>query len=93
MTLKIHKEPNGLSFALGLIQDVLDVSYEFPGFWVISTTKGEFHLGTANGCVGWDSPNGDSGETAATTTLAIVFAFADYLSSYTPNTDTMNLTT
>lgn len=93
MTLNIHEEPNRLSFALGLIQEVLDVSYEFPGFWSIKTTKGEFHLGTANGCVGWDGPEGTSGETAATGTLAIVFAFGDYLSTYTPNTDTMNLTT
>lgn len=88
MTLKIHEDPSRLSFALGLVPEVLDVSYEFPGFWSIKTTKGEFHLGTANGCVGWDGPNGDSAETPATGTLAIVFAFAGYMSSYNPIKET-----
>jgi hypothetical protein len=84
MTLQIHQHPNKLSFALGLVQEVLDVSYEHPGFWVIRTTKGEFHLGTANGCVGWNDLEGNAGETSATKVLPIVFAFADYLSTYTP---------
>jgi hypothetical protein len=82
MTINIHENPNKLSKAFGLIPEVLAVSYEFPGFWVIDTTKGEFHLGTANGCVGWNDTNGNSGETTATKALPIIFAFAQYLSTY-----------
>jgi hypothetical protein len=82
--MKIHDDPSKLSFAFGLIREVLQVSYEFPGMWIIQTTKGEFHLGTANGCVGWNDSEGNAGETTATKVLPIVFAFADYLSTYTP---------
>lgn len=82
MTLDIHKDPEKLSSALKLIEGVIDVYYEYPGFWLIRTTKGQFDLGTANGCVGWDSPNDDSGETQETSIIGIVFAFHEYLKAY-----------
>lgn len=57
--MQTQTEPVFFTDTLKRIPEVNSVSYEYPGFWVIKTTKGEFHLGNANGNYGWNSPEGE----------------------------------
>ena len=69
-----------MKHALKSIPEVESVSYEFPGFWLINTTKGEYHLGTANGPYGWNNPEGTIvGESTATNTGGVIADFKKFL--------------
>lgn len=63
------------------LEEVKFVSYEFPGFWVITLQNNkEYLLGNANGNYGWnDSDYILSGETCETNPAKIAKAFKVWL--------------
>jgi hypothetical protein len=65
---------------LRAIPEVESVSYEYPGFWVIHTTKGEFLFGNAGGVYGWHNPEATIGqETLSIKPLQVVSDFQNFL--------------
>ena len=79
-TMSIHENKNLMIISLTRHPKVNWVSYEYPGFFVIDTTKGEFILGDVNGNVGWNDYEGlFSGETQEGTISKITKDFLNWL--------------
>jgi hypothetical protein len=76
----IHKNKNLMIISLTRHPKVITASYEYPGMFVIDTTKGEFILGDVNGNVGWNDQEGlFTGETQALTVSTITKDFLKWL--------------
>jgi hypothetical protein len=76
----IHRNKNLMIISLTRHPKVIRASYEYPGMFVIDTTKGEFLLGDTNGNVSWNNPEGTiSGETEAMTVSFITKDFLKWL--------------
>ena len=76
----IHRNKNLMIVSLTRHPKVNRVSYEYPGFFVIDTTKGEFILGDVNENVGWNNEEGTiTGETQALTVSTITKDFLKWL--------------
>lgn len=67
------------------LEGVLSVSYEFPGFWEIATTRGTYSLGDVDGFFSWHTSdtettnNQEAGESAHYTISGVVADFANFL--------------
>lgn len=75
----LHENPETLTDALLALDGVSAVSYEYPGFWAITTARGAYDLGDAGGPIGWNDDNGENGETTATTPAEIARDFGAWL--------------
>jgi len=79
-TMSIHENKNLMIISLTRHPKVNRVSYEYPGTFLIDSTKGEFLLGDVNGNVGWNNPEGNLvGETHAITVSTITKDFLKWL--------------
>jgi hypothetical protein len=60
-------ETTELTEELSKLEMTREVTYEFPGMWVIILKNNRiFHLGDVNGPWGWNDEAGNAGETQAT---------------------------
>jgi hypothetical protein len=76
----IHRNKNLMIISLTRHPKVIRASYEYPGMFVIDTTKGEFILGDVNGNVGWNDLEGTTtGETQGLTVSTITKDFLKWL--------------
>jgi hypothetical protein len=76
----IHRNKNLMIISLTRHPKVNRVSYEYPGFFSIDTTLGQFLLGSSPEGVGWNNPEGNlTGETQAMTVSFITKDFLKWL--------------
>lgn len=78
--MDINKIKSQVEAELLQLDAVKDVFWDYPAFFTVYTTWGDYHLGDANGCIGWNDAEGrDEGETNATNPQAIAKAFEVWL--------------
>jgi len=76
----IHKNKNLMIISLTRHPKVIRASYEYPGTFLVDTTKGKFLLGDVNENVGWNNLDGTiTGETFALTVSTITKDFLKWL--------------
>ena len=62
------------------LDTVKNVFWEYPEFFSVETTWGDYHLGNVNGPIGWNDAEGqEEGETNETNPKAIAKAFEEWL--------------
>lgn len=79
--MKIHETPETLAKELSNQDGVSAVSYEYPGFWHITTEHGEIVLGDVNTEIGWNGMHTTTldGWTTETEPAKIANAFGKWL--------------
>lgn len=78
--MNINKIKSQVEAELLKLDTVKDVFWEYPEFFVVQTTWGDYLLGNANDCIGWNDELGrDVGETSETNPKAIANAFEEWL--------------
>lgn len=78
--MDINKIKTKLQEELLQLDTVKDVFWEYPDFFTVYTTWGDYHLGNVNGPIGWNDAEGqEEGETNATNPQAIAQAFEVWL--------------
>ena len=80
--MNINKIKVELEQELLKLDTVKSVFWEYPEFFTIETSWGDYHLGGVNGPIGWNNPHGsEEGETNETNPQAIAKAFAEWLTN------------